>query len=108
VSPANTVEEGRNAVDLRQMLEAAAKKGYGAKDGGAAQSLDDLAGSVIAGPAGVIVEEVRAFQEIGARHLIFDLRARFDDWTDCLDMLGEEVIPELKRGDGDTGGNFGG
>lgn len=97
ISPARTVEQGRSAVDLGQMLEAAAKKGYGAATGGAAQSLDDLAGSVIAGPPEVIAEEIEAFHAVGARHVVFDLRARFDDWADCLEVIGEQVLPLLRR-----------
>jgi len=26
-------------------------------------------------------------------------RFRFDDWDECLAILGEEVLPELRRGD---------
>jgi probable F420-dependent oxidoreductase len=97
ISPARTVAEGRRAVDLDQLLEAAAKKGYGAAAGGAAQSLDDLAGSVIAGPPDVIAEEVQAFHDVGARHVVFDLRARFADWSECIALIGEEVLPLLGR-----------
>lgn len=104
ISPARTVEEGRRAVDVTQMLEAAAKKGYGAAEGGTAQSLDDLAGAVIAGPPEVIAEEVQAFHDVGARHFVFDLRARFTDWEDCLAVIGEQVLPLLKGSGGRADG----
>jgi hypothetical protein len=46
--------------------------------------------------------ETRKFQEAGLDHLVYDLRFRFDDWEDCVGILGESVLPELRRGDAET------
>jgi probable F420-dependent oxidoreductase len=96
VSPASSVEQGRAAINVGEVLAAAVKAGISAPDGGAVTSLDDLPGTVIAGPAEVIAEEVKAYEALGARHIVFDMRARFDDWDDCISMLGEEVLPLLR------------
>jgi hypothetical protein len=99
VSPGRTREEALKALDVPMLITATQKK-YGEPPSGTTGTLDDLDGGVIAGPADHIIEEVRRYQEVGALHFVFDLRARFDDWEDCLAQLGEEVLPELKRGDG--------
>jgi len=64
---------------------------------------DDIAtwdGHIMAGPPDVLVEEVRKWQDAGVQHLVFDLRARFEDWDEVLGVIGEEVLPQLRRGDG--------
>jgi probable F420-dependent oxidoreductase len=99
VSPGPTVEEASRALDEQALLTAFAARGYVPEDKEKFESLADLGGGVMAGPADVIVEHVRKYQEAGAQHLVFDLRLRFDDWEYCLDYLGREVLPVLRRGD---------
>jgi alkanesulfonate monooxygenase SsuD/methylene tetrahydromethanopterin reductase-like flavin-dependent oxidoreductase (luciferase family) len=98
VSPGKTREEASKMLDLPMLLSATEQK-YGEPPNGRTGRLEDLDGAVIVGPADVIIEEVRKFQQVGGLHFVFDLRARFDDWEDCVAFLGEEVLPELKRGD---------
>jgi alkanesulfonate monooxygenase SsuD/methylene tetrahydromethanopterin reductase-like flavin-dependent oxidoreductase (luciferase family) len=98
VSPGRTREEALKALDVPMIISATEKK-YGEPPNGRTGDLEDLDGGVIAGPPDVIIEEVRRYQEVGALHFVFDLRARFDDWEECLALLGEEVLPELIRGD---------
>ena len=45
------------------------------------------------------MREVRKYHAVGLEHLVFDLRFRFDEWFECVRILGEEVLPELRRGD---------
>jgi alkanesulfonate monooxygenase SsuD/methylene tetrahydromethanopterin reductase-like flavin-dependent oxidoreductase (luciferase family) len=98
VSPGKTREEASKMLDL-PMLLAATEQRYGEPPNGRTGRLEDLDGAVIAGPADVIIDGVRKYQEVGGLHFVFDLRARVDDWEDCVAFLGEEVLPDLKRGD---------
>jgi probable F420-dependent oxidoreductase len=97
VSPANSVEGGAAHFDLPALFADTARL-YGTPLA-SLRSLADLDGAAIAGPPDVIIEEVRRYQSLGVSHFVFDLRARFADWSDCVDMLGSEVLPLLRRGD---------
>lgn len=94
VSPGRTVEEGVSKIDLPRFLELASKQANGE---GTFQTLADLDGMVIAGPAEVIVETVRRYEAAGAQHFVFDLRNRFAEWDELLPFFGEEVLPLLRR-----------
>ena len=50
-------------------------------------------------PPDTIVEITRRYQRAGLQHTVYDLRFRFDDWEECVAILGEEVLPQLRRGD---------
>jgi alkanesulfonate monooxygenase SsuD/methylene tetrahydromethanopterin reductase-like flavin-dependent oxidoreductase (luciferase family) len=99
VCPGRTLEEAMRAINLPATLEEASRL-YKPPPSGRWETLDDLEGSVVAGTSDRLVEEVRKFQAEGARHYVFDLRLRFADWEECLQQIGEEVLPELRRGDG--------
>lgn len=96
-SPGRSVEEASQAFDLGGLIDEA-KARYTRPDGGEISSLDDLDGAIIAGPPDRIVEEVRRYEEVGCTHFVFDLRLRFDAWLECVQVIGEEVIPALRRG----------
>ena len=96
-SPGRTLEEAKQAFDLGALIEEARRR-YTLPDGGRIERLEDLDGAIIAGPPDLIVEEVRAFEDAGCEHFVFDLRLRFDDWIEVLEMVGEEVLPLLRRG----------
>jgi alkanesulfonate monooxygenase SsuD/methylene tetrahydromethanopterin reductase-like flavin-dependent oxidoreductase (luciferase family) len=97
-SPARTREEALAKVDWQEMCRSAVKS-WVAPPSGAWETPDDLAGALIAGPPDHIVEQTRRFQSIGLNHIVYDFRFRFDEFDDCLGLLGEEVLPELRRGD---------
>jgi alkanesulfonate monooxygenase SsuD/methylene tetrahydromethanopterin reductase-like flavin-dependent oxidoreductase (luciferase family) len=103
VSPARTVEEGARKVGLPRLLaeakQAVAKKKYTPNASGKFESVDDLDGTVMAGPPEVIVEAIRRYQAEGAEHFVFDLRNRFGEWEELLQVIGEDVLPLLRRGD---------
>jgi alkanesulfonate monooxygenase SsuD/methylene tetrahydromethanopterin reductase-like flavin-dependent oxidoreductase (luciferase family) len=97
VSPGKTVEAGAAFFNLPALF-ADTTRHYGTPPGDLS-TLDDLDGAAIAGPPDVIIDQVRRYQAAGATHFVFDLRARFADWEECVALLGEEVLPELRRGD---------
>jgi probable F420-dependent oxidoreductase len=59
-------------------------------------SLDDIRGLILAGTPSDIMREMRAYAEAGADHIVFDLRFRFGDWLEQIDLLGTEVLPALQ------------
>jgi alkanesulfonate monooxygenase SsuD/methylene tetrahydromethanopterin reductase-like flavin-dependent oxidoreductase (luciferase family) len=56
----------------------------------------DIRGLVLAGTPDDIERESRAFEAAGADHIIYDLRFRYCDWYQQLDLLGKEVLPALR------------
>lgn len=93
VSPGRTVEEAVAAVPMEAIV-AMANKRYRRPDGFA--TLDDLDGTLMAGPPERLVEEIRRYEEAGASSFVLDLRFRFDDWRDCLELIATEVLPALR------------
>lgn len=98
-SPAPTREAALEKVNWQGMLKSAVKTDWVLPESGAWESPDDLEGALIAGPPDHIIEESRKYHDAGLSHLVYDLRFRFADWEECLAVLGEEVLPELRRGD---------
>ena len=94
-SPGRSMEEAKSSFDLDGLIEEARRR-YSLPDGGEITDLEHLDGAIIAGPPEKIAEEVRAYEEAGCDHFVFDLRLRFDAWEDCLGLIGEEVIPLLR------------
>jgi alkanesulfonate monooxygenase SsuD/methylene tetrahydromethanopterin reductase-like flavin-dependent oxidoreductase (luciferase family) len=100
VSPAKTVELGAKYADMERLADEMQHFGYLTPPSGGYSSTEDFDGALMCGPPDVIVEEVRKHQATGAEHMVFDLRQRFSEWDECLAVLGEEILPELHRGDG--------
>lgn len=59
-------------------------------------TVDDLRGIVCAGEPKEIVEQVAEMGERGLDHVVFDLRLQYDDYERTLDLIGEEVLPQLR------------
>jgi alkanesulfonate monooxygenase SsuD/methylene tetrahydromethanopterin reductase-like flavin-dependent oxidoreductase (luciferase family) len=55
------------------------------------QSVEDLAGSLIAGTADDLREGVERYRELGADVLVLDLRFRFADWTEQIEALADAL-----------------
>ncbi len=91
-------EEAIAGVNLRGLLKWANDYGkwWVKPASGGFQTAEDLQGSLIAGSADDIVEEVAAFREAGVDHLVFDLRSQFDQWMDLVPLLGEDVLPRVR------------
>jgi len=94
-SPGRTMEEAKGAFDLQALIDEARRR-YALPDGGVISELEHLDGAIIAGPPENIAAEVRAFEDAGCEHFVFDLRLRFDAWEACLRIIGEEVLPQLR------------
>jgi alkanesulfonate monooxygenase SsuD/methylene tetrahydromethanopterin reductase-like flavin-dependent oxidoreductase (luciferase family) len=64
--------------------------------GGKFATPQDIRGLVLAGTPDDIVRESQAFEAAGADHIVFDLRFRYRDWYEQIDLLGKEVLPALR------------
>jgi alkanesulfonate monooxygenase SsuD/methylene tetrahydromethanopterin reductase-like flavin-dependent oxidoreductase (luciferase family) len=64
---------------------------------GTFSTLDDIDGLVLAGTPEDIVREIRAFHAAGAELAVFDLRLRYRDWDEQLELLGKEVLPAFSE-----------
>jgi alkanesulfonate monooxygenase SsuD/methylene tetrahydromethanopterin reductase-like flavin-dependent oxidoreductase (luciferase family) len=69
--------------------------------GGSFSSLEDIKGLIVAGTASDIIDETRAFHSAGAELMVFDLRFRYRDWYQQIELLGEQVLPEIHAGASD-------
>ena len=98
-SPVRTKAEGESKVNWHEMMEQAIKAKWELPDSGKWETADDLEGALIAGPPEKIIEETRKYHRVGGTHIVWDLRFRFNEWEECLGILGEEVLPELRKGD---------
>lgn len=61
------------------------------------ETWDDLEGTLIAGDPDDVVEECRKFEAAGCEHLVFDFRFKFDRFFEQIELLGEEVLPRLRK-----------
>ena len=98
-SPERTREAALAKVNWQEMLRSAVKGDWVQPESGRWESPDDLEGALIAGPPDHIIEMTRKYQQAGLSHIVYDLRFRFDEWDQCVGMLGEEVLPALRKGD---------
>jgi alkanesulfonate monooxygenase SsuD/methylene tetrahydromethanopterin reductase-like flavin-dependent oxidoreductase (luciferase family) len=63
---------------------------------GVFSNLQDVRGLILAGTPVDIVGETRAYEEAGADHVVYDLRFRYADWLEQIEILGKEVLPALR------------
>lgn len=95
-SPGRTREAALAKVNWQGILESAAKADWVTPVSGGWNGPNDLEGALIAGPPDHIVEETVKYHNAGLQHLVYDFRFRFEDWYDCIAMIGEEVLPKLR------------
>lgn len=60
-------------------------------------SIDDLEGSILVGTPDDVAADVRRYEDLGAELIIFDLRMRFADWLEQIELISDEVIPRITR-----------
>ncbi len=66
-------------------------------ESGVFETAEDIQGSLIAGSPQEVVEEVEKFAESGVEHLVFDTRLSFDRWFEQIELLGDSVLPALRK-----------
>jgi alkanesulfonate monooxygenase SsuD/methylene tetrahydromethanopterin reductase-like flavin-dependent oxidoreductase (luciferase family) len=100
-SPGRSRSEALEKVSWRDILASSASSGWVRPPSGEWQSHTDLDGALIAGTPSDIIAATQRFADAGAEHIVYDLRFRFDDLIDCIELLGNEVLPVI----GDTVGS---
>ena len=98
-SPGRTRDEARDKVNWREMMEQAIQAKWETPDSGGWNTADDLYGALIYGNAQDLVKATKDFHAAGLDHIVYDLRFRYDEWFDCIQLLGEDVIPECRKSD---------
>jgi len=66
-------------------------------ESGSFQTWQDLEGSFMVGSPDDVVKDVEKYLEVGIDHIVFDLRFRFDEWDRCMELLGKEVLPKVRK-----------
>ncbi|HSE86856.1 MAG TPA: LLM class flavin-dependent oxidoreductase [Candidatus Binatia bacterium] len=95
-SIARDKETALRHVNVKGLIHEANKNSSWVKPaGGIFSTLDDLHGLILAGTPDDIVRQTRAYQAAGADLVVFDLRFRYSDWYQQIDLLGNEALPAL-------------
>jgi alkanesulfonate monooxygenase SsuD/methylene tetrahydromethanopterin reductase-like flavin-dependent oxidoreductase (luciferase family) len=91
-------ETALRKVSVKGLLDNANKQKFWVKPpSGSFQTWQDLEGSFIVGSPDDIVGEVQKYLEVGIDHIVFDFRFRYDEWDRELELLGEKVLPKLRK-----------
>jgi alkanesulfonate monooxygenase SsuD/methylene tetrahydromethanopterin reductase-like flavin-dependent oxidoreductase (luciferase family) len=96
MSPGRTVEAAAQSFNMTELCRAMTKQCM-PPPSGAFRTLEDLDGAAIAGPPDIILAHIARLHEAGVEHFIFDFRTRFAQFEECLELVGAEVLPELRR-----------
>lgn len=92
------VASALHGIDVKNLLDEAHNSSTWVKPpSGKFETLEDLGGVLIAGSPADIVRESQSYEAAGANHLVYDLRLRFNDWYEQIDLLGREVLPALRN-----------
>lgn len=95
---AETEEEAWEGTSVEGLLKWANERGkwWVKPESGKFETVEDIEGSLIAGTADQVVEQVRRFETVGVDHLVFDTRLSFDRWFTSIELLGTQVLPKLR------------
>lgn len=95
-SIARDKEAALSHVDVNSLIDEANKNSTWVKPpSGRFSTLTDIEGFILAGSPADIVRQTRAYEATSADLVVFDLRFRYRDWYQQLELLGEEVLPYI-------------
>jgi alkanesulfonate monooxygenase SsuD/methylene tetrahydromethanopterin reductase-like flavin-dependent oxidoreductase (luciferase family) len=95
-SIASNKEMALRYVNIKGLIDDANKNSNWPKPAsGIFSTLDDIRGLLLAGTPQDIIRETQAYQVAGANLIVFDLRFRYSDWYQQIELLGKEVLPAL-------------
>lgn len=98
-------ETALKKINLTGMLSSANKQQFWVKPpSGQFAKSEDLEGSLIAGSPDDVIHEVQKYLEVGIDHIVFDFRFRYSDWDYSIELLGKEVLPRLRKLQGQPSG----
>jgi alkanesulfonate monooxygenase SsuD/methylene tetrahydromethanopterin reductase-like flavin-dependent oxidoreductase (luciferase family) len=95
---AATREKAMEGTNVEGLLRWANERGkwWVKPPSGKFETAADIEGSLIAGTPDEVVEQTRKFADVGVDHLVFDTRLSFDRWFETIELLGREVLPQLR------------
>ncbi len=89
-----TTEAAVNRLNVPGLIKNANNQKFWVKpESGEFTRIEELDGSILAGTPDDIVRGVQRYQQIGCDLLIFDLRMRFPDWLEQIEVLARDVMP---------------
>jgi alkanesulfonate monooxygenase SsuD/methylene tetrahydromethanopterin reductase-like flavin-dependent oxidoreductase (luciferase family) len=95
-SIARDKETALRHMNVKGLIDEANKNSNWPKSGsGTFSTLDDIRGLIFAGTPLDIIREAQAYQVAGASLIVFDLRFRYSDWYQQIELLAKEVLPAL-------------
>ncbi len=95
-SLAKDKETALSKVNVKGLINEGNKKPTWVKPAsGTFSKLEDIEGLLLAGTPEDIVRDTRKYEEAGLDHIVYDLRFRYDNWHEQVDILGKEVLPAL-------------
>lgn len=95
-SIARETETAFSHIDLESLVDEANKNATWVKPAsGSFSTVNDIEGLILAGTPADIIREGRAYQAAGADLVVFDLRLRYRDWYQQIELLGEQVLPYI-------------
>ena len=65
-------------------------------ESGTFSKIEDIEGMFLWGTPDDIAAVTRKYEDSGLNHIVYDLRFRFADWDEQIDLLGKEVLPQLR------------
>jgi alkanesulfonate monooxygenase SsuD/methylene tetrahydromethanopterin reductase-like flavin-dependent oxidoreductase (luciferase family) len=99
--PVTSVDESYEAATKRVNVpglikNANAQKFWVKPKSGEFTTMQELDGSILMGSPDDIVRGIQRYQELGCDLLIFDLRMRFPDYLQQIEILAKEVLPRVQ------------
>lgn len=83
--------------NVDEMLDLANRRPWFKKrDGTEFSTVEDTEGVLVIGTPDDVADKIREYHSWGVDHFVFDLRFTFDELDYCLDLIGEEVLPQLR------------
>ena len=93
----NNLADALRGINTKDLLDEAHNSSTWVKPpSGKFETLEDLGGVLIAGSPADVVRESQTYEAAGANHIVYDLRLRYTDWYEQIDLLGREVLPALR------------